>query len=118
MVRVTSLVKKNGAATQLSAIQPKALPTHCVGNSVSLVAKDLTSDCKLLGDTMGTVGEITVLVKFSPKRGEMLDDINENVEGLDQEGLEVRRESLDKLCATHWTVVNCFQKIEPIVFKK
>ena len=74
--------------------------------------KDLTSDCKLLGDTIGTVGEITVLVKFSPKREKMLGDINENVEGLDQEGLEVRRESLDKLCATHWTVrANCFQKI-------
>ena len=32
---------------------------------------------------MGTVGEITVLVKFSPKREKMLGDINENVEGLD-----------------------------------
>ena len=49
---------------------------------------------------MGTVGEITVLVKFSLKREKMLGDINENVEGLDQEGLEVRMESLDKLCAT------------------
>ena len=61
---------------------------------------------------MGTVGEITVLVKFSPKREKMLGDINENVEGLDQEGLEVRKESLDKLGATRWTVrANCFQKI-------
>ena len=105
------LGKKSDFATQLSAIQPKALPTHCFGHSVSLAVKDLTSDCKLLGDTMGTVGEITVLVKFSPKREKMLGDINENVEGLDQEGLEVRRESLDKLCATRWTV-------RPIVFKK
>ena len=61
---------------------------------------------------MGTVGEITVLVKFSPKREKMHGDIHENVEGLDQEGLEVRRESLDKLCATRWSVrANCFQKI-------
>ena len=60
---------------------------------------------------MGTVGEITVLVKFTPKTEKMLADINENVEGLDQEGLEVRRESLDKLRATRWTVrANCFQK--------
>ena len=106
------LGKKSGAVTQLSAIQPKALPTHCFGHSVSLAVKDLTSDCKLLGDTMGAAGEINVLVKFSPKREKMLGDINKNVEGLDQEGLEVRRESLDKLCATHWTVrANCFQKI-------
>ena len=108
----TMLGKKSGGATQLSAIQPKALPTHCFGHSVSLAVKDFTSDCKLLCDTMGTVGEITVLVKFSPKREKMLGDIKENVEGLDQEGLAVRRESLDKLCATRWTVrASCFQKI-------
>ena len=41
----------------------------------------------------------------------MLGDINENVEGFDQEGLEVRRESFDELCATRWTArANCFQK--------
>ena len=62
------LGKKSGVATQLSVIQPKALPTHCFRHSVSLAVKDLTSDCKLLGDTMRTVGEITVLLKFSPKR--------------------------------------------------
>ena len=106
------LGKKSGVATQLSAIQSKALSTRCFGHSVSLAVKDLRSDCKLLGDTMGTVGEITVLVKFSPKRENMLGDINENVEGLDQERLEVRRESLYKLYATRWTLrANCFQKI-------
>ena len=93
------LGKKSGVATQLSAIHTKALPTYCFGHSVSLAVKDLASDCKLLGDTMGTVGEITVFVKFSPKREKIFGDIND-VEGLDQEGLEVRRESLDKLCAT------------------
>ena len=77
------LGKTSGIATQLSAIQRKALPTHCFGHSVSLAVKDLTSNCKLLGDTMGTVGEVTVLVKFSPKREKMLGDINESVKGLD-----------------------------------
>ena len=62
------LGKKSRIVTQLSAMQPKALPTQCFEHSVSLAVKDLTSDCKLLDDTMGTVGEITVLVKFSPKR--------------------------------------------------
>ena len=106
------LGKKSGVAMELSAIQPKALPTHCFAHSVTLAVKGLTSDCKLLCHTMGAVGEITVLVKFSPKREKTLGDINKNVEGLDQEGLEVKRESLDKLCATRWTVrANCLQKI-------
>ena len=56
--------KKSGVATQISKIQPKALLTHCYGHSLSLAVKDLTSNCKILGDTMGTVGEITVLIKY------------------------------------------------------
>ena len=38
------LGKKSGAATQLSAIQNKALPTYSFGHSVSLAVKGLTSD--------------------------------------------------------------------------
>ena len=60
--------KKSGVAIQISKIQPKALLTHCYGHSLSLAVKDLTSNCKILDDTMGTVGEITVLIKYSPKR--------------------------------------------------
>ena len=60
--------KRSGVATQISAIQPKALTMHCFGHSLSHAVKDPTANCKILGDTMGTVGEITVLIKFSPKR--------------------------------------------------
>eukprot|EP00112_Aurelia_sp_Birch-Aquarium-sp1_P001569 Seg1170.3 transcript_id=Seg1170.3/GoldUCD/mRNA.D3Y31 product="Zinc finger MYM-type protein 1" protein_id=Seg1170.3/GoldUCD/D3Y31 len=75
------LGRKSGIATQISAVQPKALVTHCHGHSLSLAVKDLTSACKILDDTIGTVGEICVLVKFSPKREKMLGAIQENVEG-------------------------------------
>ena len=64
--------KKSGVETQISKIQPKTLLTHCYGHSLSLAVKDLISNCKILGDTMGTVGEITVLIKYSPKRKKML----------------------------------------------
>ena len=67
--------RKSGVATQITAIQPKALATHCHGHSVSLSVKDITSQYKLLRDTMGTVGEMTILVKFSPKRKKMLGTI-------------------------------------------
>ena len=53
--------KRSGVATQISAIQPKALTTHGFGHFLSLAVKDLTVNCKILGDTMGTVSEITVL---------------------------------------------------------
>ena len=103
--------KKTGVATQISKIQPKALLTHCYGHSLSLGVKDLTSNCKILGDTMGTVGEITVLMKYSPKREKMLGSLIENVEGL-EESQEGKRDLLDKMSVTRWTVrANCFKKI-------
>ena len=91
--------KKSGVATRILAEQPKAIVTHCLGHSLSLAVKDLTAFCKILGDTMGTVGEICVLVKYSPKREKMLGRIRENIEGefFDDNN---KYSALDKLCNT------------------
>lgn len=84
--------KRSGIATQIQKIQPKAIVTHCHGHSLSLAVKDLTASCKVLSDTMGTVGEICNVVKFSPKRekilgslDEMVEDMNEDIANLDVE---------------------------------
>ena len=101
--------KSSGVATQISAIQPKTLTTHCFGNSLCLAVKDLTAHCKILGDTMGTVGDITVL-KFSPKREKMLGSLINNVECIEK--TDNKGASLDKFCETRWTVrANCSQKV-------
>ena len=103
--------KRSGVATQISSLQPKALPTHCYGHSLSLAVKDLTSNCKILGDTMGTVGEICILIMFSPKREKILGALSENVEGIDDDDVDGGT-LLDKMSETRWTVrANCFQKI-------
>ena len=71
--------------------------------------KDITSKCDILRDAMDTAGEICILVKFSPKREQMLGSIQENVEG---ELLPNKACSLDNLCVTRWTVrASCFHKI-------
>ena len=60
-------------------------------------------------DTMGTVGEMCVLVKFSPKRENLLGQIQQNLETEDSSQSIIK---LDNLCATRQTVRgNCFQKI-------
>ena len=66
------LGKKLGVATQILSEQPKAVVTHCQGHSLSLAVKDLTTNCKVLSDTMSTVAEICVLIKYSPKRENLL----------------------------------------------
>ena len=87
-----------------SAEKSKTLLTHCFGYSLDLAVKDVTSNCEILGDGVGTVKEITVLVKFSPKREKMLGSLIENVEGVEEnETISNKGEYLDELCATGWT---------------
>ena len=51
---------------------------------------------------MGTVGEICVLAKYSPKREKMLGKLTENVEGaFDRDEQQVTK--LNKLCVARWT---------------
>ena len=59
--------KRSGVSTQISAEQPKVMATHCQGHSLSLAIKSLTKDCIILCNTLGTVGEICVFFKYSPK---------------------------------------------------
>ena len=65
--------KRSGMSTQISAEQPKTMTTHCQGHSLSLAIKSLTKDCTILRNTLGTVGEICVLVKYSPKREKIME---------------------------------------------
>ena len=105
------LIKKSGVATKISEFQPKALITNCYGHSLSLSVKDVTSACKILDDTMGTVEEICILVKFSPRREKMLGSIQDNFE-LESDEDAGECSSLQKLSATRWTVrASSFLKI-------
>ena len=104
---------KSGVATRILAEQPKALAVHCQGHTLSLTVKQLTSSCKILGDTMVTVDEICTLVKYLSKRENLLGTIRENAEGqFDDEDNTDKFSSLDKLCLIRWTIrAACFQKV-------
>ena len=94
--------KNSGVAQQILKEQPKALSAHYHSHSLSLSIKDANKHCRILNDIMGTVGEITVLIKLSPKREKMLGAINENIafssDGED-DGFE-QAPSLSKLSVT------------------
>ena len=82
------------------------------GYSLNLAVKGTTQECKLLNDTKGTVGEICILVKFSPRRDNMLGDIKQNLE---MEGGNIDEQScstLAKFSITRWTVRSgCYKKV-------
>ena len=64
--------KKSGIPQQILKEQPRALITHCHVHSFSLFIKDTNKQCCILSETMGTAGEIIVLIKFSPNANECL----------------------------------------------
>ena len=77
-----------------------AHPTHCHGHPLSLSVKD----------TMDNTNETVKLVKFSPKRDNILGDIKANLYYEGKEGEDVA--GLAKFSATRWTVrVICFQRV-------
>ena len=102
--------KKSGLSTQIFAEQPKAVTIQCQGHSLSLSVKSLTNECDILRDTLSVVGEICILLKFSPKRENLLGNINDNIE-IGQEDVE-QIKKLMKLSTTRWTVrVKCMKRI-------
>ena len=104
------LGKSSGVAVQLQAIQPRAPYTHCHAHSLSLSVKDVTKSITILRDTMGTAGEIIILIKFSPKRENLLGKLKDQIES-DSESVE-KADSISKLSETRWTVrANCFKRI-------
>ena len=102
--------KKSGVSTQIFVEQPKAVAIHCQGHSFSLPVKSLTNECDILRDTLSVVGEICILVKFSPKRESLLGNINDNIEKGQEDVEQIKK--LTKLSTTRWTVgAKCMKRI-------
>ena len=105
------LVKRSGVAAQIKRVQPKAIETHYHGHSLNLSIKDATKSIRLINDVLEMVVEITKLIKFSPKREQLLRVVKENFEISNDDSLE-QNDSLAKLCTTRWTVrANGFNKV-------
>ena len=101
------LGRKSGVATQILKIQPKAFVMHCFAHSLSLSVKDVTESCKSLSNAMSTASEIVILIKYSPKRENLLAEIKINLEEKDEAAA-----GLTTLNTTRWKVRStCFQRI-------
>ena len=104
------LGKSSGVAVQIKDLQPRAHYTHCHAHSLSLSVKDVTKSIKILKDTMGTAGEIIILIKYSPKRETLLGKLKDQVE-CDSEDV-IKADAISKLSETRWTVqAGCFKRI-------
>ena len=74
-------------------------------------SKDATSHCKILSDTVNNTDKIVKLVKFPPRRENLLGQIKSNIEMEDEEE-GILASGLTKFCTTRWTVrATCFQRV-------
>ena len=105
------LGKRSGVAAQIKRVQPIAIEMHCHGHSLNLSVKDATKSNRLINDVLEIVVKITNLMKFSPKRKQLLGVVKENFEIDNDDSLE-QNDYLVKIGTTRWTVTaNDFNKV-------
>ena len=87
---------RNGVATQIQEDEPRAIYTHCYGHSLNLAASDTIRKCKVMKAALETTFEITKLVKYSPRRERLFEEIKDEI-APGSPGVRV-------LCPIRWTV--------------
>ena len=87
---------RGGVSQQILEEESRALFIHCYGHSLNLAASDAIKGCKVMSDALDTTLEVSKLIKFSPKREGIFENIKKQL-APDSPGLRV-------LCPTRWTV--------------
>ena len=87
---------KKGVATEIQKIQPRAILTHCYGQSLQLAVGDTVKQIKNLRDMFDTTSEISKLLKYSPKRNSMFHKLKDE--------LVPETPGFLMLCPTRWTM--------------
>ena len=92
------LGKSSGVAIEIYKEQPKTHNSHC--HSLSLSIKDVARSSKMLSDVMDTAGEIYILIKFSPKREKLLENLKEQIKNSEH----ITPNKITEFSTTRWTV--------------
>ena len=87
---------ESGVAKQLSDEELRAIYTHCYGHALNLACGDAVKNCKLMKDALETTGEITKLIKKSPRRDACFERLKAET-APSTPGIRMR-------CPTRWTV--------------
>ena len=87
---------RGGVAKLILDEEPRALYTHCYGHALNLACSDAVKGCKVMRDVLDTSYEIVKLVKKSPRRDAMLQNLRQQ--------LPESTPGIRVLCPTRWTV--------------
>lgn len=92
----------NGVQALMKREAGHCLYVHCFGHCLNLCVQEVTKKCELLRNTMEFIFELVQLIKFSPKRLNLFENIRQQVALCGGEGAS--SPSLRTLCPTRWTV--------------
>ena len=71
--------EKSGLKTRVLQLNDKALYVHCFGHSLNLAVQDCIKSIPEVQDLLDKTYELTKLIKYSPKREQILHTIKEEV---------------------------------------
>ena len=95
---------RSGVASLVKREEPRAILVHCYGHSLQLAVGDTVKKIKTMADALDTTNEISKLLKYSPKRDTLFENIKQEL-APDTPGFRV-------LCPTRWTVrANSLQSV-------
>nr|XP_011435340.2 zinc finger MYM-type protein 1-like [Crassostrea gigas] len=87
---------KKGVAANITKQEPWAIYTHCYGHALNLAVGDTVKRSKVMRDSLDTVFEMSKLVKYSPRKDTILEQLKREM-APDTPGFRV-------LCPSRWTV--------------
>ena len=67
--------QKSGVAKLIKDVQKMAISSHCLGHSTSLSVRSIDDVTRGMRDCMDVCMESVKIMKFSPKRENMLEDV-------------------------------------------
>ena len=67
-----------GVAAQFEGGEPAALYVHCLAHSLNLCLQDASRGCRSVRDSLNLVMELVKLIKFSPKRTTLFEQMKAN----------------------------------------
>ena len=86
-----------GVATQIKAMEPKAISIHCLAHSLNLGLQECASQSVPIREGLSAAMELHNLIKLSPKRLAVFQHMQE-------ESTSTNLPSIKPLCPTRWTV--------------
>ena len=77
-------------------VEERAIFTHCYGHALNLAVADVVKQSKVIRNVLDTVGEINKLLKYSPRRDSLFEQLKSSV--------SPRTVGFRTRCPTQWTV--------------